>query len=139
MLLARPPGLRFSLLCRHRCRYPILFRTFTGQPNPPLSLDPGLQALLKEEDILLGKSRPGRLYKELEVIDDEGQLVRTTEPLAAQDDFEYVSERKSPAAHYGSQRIGAVILPNQFQNTINAMIHGEVSLPSEIIGILISL
>ncbi|KAG5645336.1 hypothetical protein DXG03_006398 [Asterophora parasitica] len=62
----------------------------------------------------------GKHFKELEVVsfDEEPEAYLEVDDALSGHSF----ERKSPAAHYGSQRIGAVILPNQLQNSINAMI-----------------
>ncbi|GLB35731.1 putative mitochondrial small ribosomal subunit Rsm22 [Lyophyllum shimeji] len=64
----------------------------------------------------------GKHFKELEVVPFEEQ-VESTENLDAEDEVpDYALDRKSPAARYGSRQIGAVVLPNQLQNAINAMI-----------------
>ncbi|RDB29432.1 Rsm22-cox11 tandem protein 2, mitochondrial [Hypsizygus marmoreus] len=119
MFLARRCGLRASLRCNR-----VDSRTLVNQPNPPLNLDPSLQALLQDVDISLaqGKGRMGKHMKELEVLAMEEQFEVTNALSTEEEDSEYSMERKSPAAHYGSQQIGAVILPNQLQNTISVMI-----------------
>ncbi|KAF8079067.1 mitochondrial small ribosomal subunit Rsm22-domain-containing protein [Lyophyllum atratum] len=119
MFLARRPGLWF---CSRRPFGSNFSRTFTGHPNPPLDLDPGLQAVLNNGDMSLAKGRTNKPFKELEVVPVEEQLEVAANSEVDGEISDYSSERKSPAAHYGSQQIGAVILPNQMQNAINAMI-----------------
>lgn len=99
----------------------------TAQPNPPLDLDPSFQALLRDVDISLerhnpkGAALPSR--RELEALPVEGN----EGSLLPSDDVphEEYSLRKSPAAHFGSQRIGAVILPLELQASITSIIAGE--------------
>lgn len=101
--------------------------TETAQPNPPLDLDPSFQALLRDVDISLerhnpkGAAPPSR--RELEALPVEGTEDSLLLPNDAPHD-EY-SFRKSPAAHFGSQRIGAVILPLELQASITSIIAGE--------------
>lgn len=98
--------------------------TETAQPNPPLDLDPSFQALLRDVDISLerhnpkGAAPPSR--RELEALPVEG----TEDSLLLPDDAPHdeYSLRKSPAAHFGSQRIGAVILPLELQASITSII-----------------
>ncbi|KAH9949373.1 mitochondrial small ribosomal subunit Rsm22-domain-containing protein [Amylocystis lapponica] len=87
------------------------------QPNAPLDLDPSFQVLLKDVDIsmLRQKSRHptaenphARALRELEVFPSD----------AASEE----EARKSPAALFGSQRIGAVVLPFELQQTITRLI-----------------
>ncbi|KAG6846058.1 hypothetical protein H0H87_006422 [Tephrocybe sp. NHM501043] len=120
MFLARRGGLRS--LRRAHCIFPtpILSRAFAGQTNPPLNLDPTLQAALQEGDMSLLKGNMGKHVKELEVVSVEEQFA--SEEDNEDEPYAYGLERKSPAAHYGSRQIGAVILPNQLQNAINGLI-----------------
>ncbi|KAG6874415.1 hypothetical protein C0995_015151 [Termitomyces sp. Mi166 len=55
--------------------------------------------------------------KELEVVSENSQSEEMFD-----DEHDYGTDRKSPAARYGSRQIGAVVLPNQLQNAINALI-----------------
>ncbi|KAF8624223.1 hypothetical protein AX15_005989 [Amanita polypyramis BW_CC] len=94
------------------------------QPNPPLQLDPSLEALLKDVDMSLVNHKKAPFYKELEIF--PGELLDTSEALesnrveSAEDDIG--PSRKSPAAEFGSHRIGAVVLPSQLTNSINQLI-----------------
>lgn len=96
-------------------------------PNPRLTLDPSLQALLNDVDITLLNHKPQdqTVYKELEVVQEAG-------PSLDYEEDELPSEkatRKSPAATFGSKQIGAVILPLELQNAISALIEGIDPIP----------
>lgn len=124
MLLSRRCTSRALFLGQHGSRS-ALSRYYTGQTNPPLNLDPSLQAFLNTEEMSLpGKTRQAKVMKELEVIDNEEQPNLTDIATPEEEDYEHTLERKSPAAYYGSQQIGAVVLPNQLQNAISVMISG---------------
>ncbi|KAL0951798.1 hypothetical protein HGRIS_008465 [Hohenbuehelia grisea] len=99
----------------------------TKHPNPPLHLDPSLRALLQDVDISLNQhkhkhayARPGPRELEATSVDilpgEDGALA------TGDDDVEEHSHRKSPAALFGSQGIGAVILPLELQASINLII-----------------
>ncbi|KAF5352672.1 hypothetical protein D9756_005834 [Leucocoprinus leucothites] len=98
-------------------------RLAAAQPNPRIDLDPSLQTLLQDVDLALhnhSRKEKKRLHQ-LEVI--------STEEVAEDRSFEndaYDTEkgvhRKSPAASFGSQRIGAVTLPLELQHTIQRLI-----------------
>ncbi|KAG6851369.1 hypothetical protein H0H93_005767 [Arthromyces matolae] len=98
----------------------VLLRFFSFQTNPPLNLDSTFSAVLGEGDMSLAKGSIGKQVKELEII-SESQY-SSQEGFDADGHDDYTSKRKSPAAHYGSRQIGAVILPNQLQNAINTLI-----------------
>lgn len=110
----------------------LLFNSFsnsaTAQPNPRLNLDPNLQTLLQDVDMALhsyAKKRKQPLH-ELEVIPSE-----SGEALAIPEDYDQKSDdlpRKSPAALFGSQRLGAVVLPLELQDAIQRLISGKCSL-----------
>ncbi|KAF8807962.1 Rsm22-domain-containing protein [Phlegmacium glaucopus] len=102
--------------------------------RPPLNLDPSLQALLKDVDISLKQAKvetpPPIAMRELEVLDGISPAHHefSMDDWAPLDSFEnkieseQVEERKSPAALFGSQRIGMVILPLELQSAINLLI-----------------
>jgi hypothetical protein len=104
------------------------------QVNPRVELDPALRDLLRDVDMSLGGKKRRRggphpvLKRELEHFPELQQVtsVTTSDPgdldLEAQD--EDVVGRKSPAADFGSQGIGAVVLPLELQNSINLIISG---------------
>lgn len=101
-------------------------RLATAQPNPKLNLDPSLQTLLQDVDMAL-HSRSKRQKKpplELEIIPSQ-----YGEAEAIPEDYDQEGHedlpRKSPAALFGSQRIGAVVLPLELQDTIQCLIYGE--------------
>ncbi len=116
--------------------------SLTHQPNAPVELDPSFQALFKDVDMSLRrhKHRPQALdspdtlspssHRELQVYpsgptEEEGFL--SSEELDLADDGEVsVWERKSPAADFGSQRIGAIVLPLELEQTIAQLIAGMI-------------
>lgn len=108
--------------------------TSAHQPNAPLDLDPAFQALLKDVEMSLRnkvKSDASGSHgpRELEVYphDPEAPVdYLSSAELDAQDEgFGHKERRKSPAAHFGSQRIGAVVLPFELESTIGRMVAGE--------------
>jgi len=106
--------------------------------NPPLNLDPGLEALLRDVDISLKNHMKGSpKHKELEIVTgvDSGLLNglsltewSSMEINADVDDLERES-RKSPAASFGSNQIGSVILPEELRSAIEAIISGKFIFP----------
>ncbi|RPD65034.1 Rsm22-domain-containing protein [Lentinus tigrinus ALCF2SS1-6] len=100
-------------------------------PNAPLELDPAFQALLRDIDISLRNktqehTSSSRGPRELEVFphdpESEADYLSSAE-LDARDDLLNQKEgRKSPAAAFGSQRIGAVVLPFELQSSIGRMV-----------------
>lgn len=132
VLMFRHPGLgvfRAILPRRHR-KFPGFSSSSTisaGQPNAPLSLDPSLQALLKDVNISLinHKTRPSP-HRELEVFPAEEVLNETVEIDGSHDtSMEDHLRRKSPAAHFGSQQIGSVVIPFELRKSINLLIAGQ--------------
>ena len=101
--------------------------------RPPLDLDPGLEALLKGEDITLKHAKvPPKAIHELEILDDLSALHHELSlddwaPMDISDtekEPERSGERKSPAALFGSKRIGMVVLPSELQSAIKQLIAG---------------
>lgn len=74
-----------------------------------------------------GTLNAGVAHRELEVYPEdslEGDDYLTSEQL---DDLEVPEDkhtRKSPAAHFGSQRFGTIVLPSELQDTISKLITG---------------
>ncbi len=108
-------------------------------PNAPLELDPAFQTLLRDVEISLRNKMPqdsSGLHRprELEVFPHDPDPVvdyLTSVELDAQDDsLGHKETRKSPAAAFGSQRIGAVVLPLDLQSAISQIVAGECPLPS---------
>ncbi|KAI0718887.1 Rsm22-domain-containing protein [Cerioporus squamosus] len=100
-------------------------------PNAPLELDPAFQALLRDIDISLRNKVQEHASsscgpRELEVFprDPATELdYLTSAELDARDDMLHEKEgRKSPAAAFGSQRIGAVVIPFELQSSIGRMV-----------------
>lgn len=124
---ARTRYLRSSLLKLRSARSFSQTAFIASQPNPPLNLDPSLQALLKDVDISLSRHNitPPAPPRELDVVPfDHSNEVSVTDNAENADGDEAEFNRKSPAALFGSQRIGAVVLPVEFQNAINVLIAG---------------
>ncbi|CAL1694264.1 unnamed protein product [Somion occarium] len=104
------------------------------QPNSPVELDPSFQALLNDVDLSVLKHRArhgpastsgSNSPRELEVIPVEhvpDTDYLTSEDLDSMEDRDEKDRRKSPAALFGSQRIGAVVIPFELQQTINRLI-----------------
>jgi hypothetical protein len=107
--------------------------------RPRLNLDPSLQALLKDVDISLKQAKvespPPIAMRELEVLNGISPMQHEISmddwaPLDFSEnktESEQSEERKSPAALFGSQRIGMVILPLELQSAINLLITGTHS------------
>jgi hypothetical protein len=106
--------------------------------NPPLNLDPVFEALLSDVDISLKNHMKGSpKHKELEIVTgvDSGLLNglsltewSSMEINADLDDVERES-RKSPAAIFGSNQIGSVILPQELRSAVEAIISGNFISP----------
>ncbi|KAI0778648.1 mitochondrial small ribosomal subunit Rsm22-domain-containing protein [Trametes elegans] len=100
------------------------------QPNAPLDLDPAFQALLRDVEISLkGKVKLDSAAggpRELELFPHDPDAAAdylTSAELDAQDEgIGHRERRKSPAALFGSQKIGAVVLPLELQTTIGRMV-----------------
>ncbi|TFK41920.1 mitochondrial small ribosomal subunit Rsm22-domain-containing protein [Crucibulum laeve] len=126
--ITRLSGLR-ALKARSRSQLNACAYTFSSSvstssthPNPPLNLDPSMQALLKDVDMSLLNYKPGSsMKKELEVFPDVSSEL-TSEPDYLEDIGREESHRKSPAALFGSQQIGAVVIPTELQSSINVLI-----------------
>lgn len=107
-----------------------LSRLAAAQPNPRLNnLD--LETLLQDVDIALhNHSRTHRKTpQELEVIplqSGEAEII----PDSYDREFHENLPRKSPAALFGSQQLGAVVLPLELQDTIQRLISGEQISPN---------
>ncbi|KAF8665511.1 hypothetical protein AX16_000525 [Volvariella volvacea WC 439] len=92
-----------------------------GQPNPRLNLDSSLRALLRDVDIsLVNHQSSTPQLRELEVlptanlvVNQEGDFYDEPEPKS----------KKSPAAQFGSQRIGAVTIPVQLARSVETLIN----------------
>ncbi|KAG6883795.1 hypothetical protein C0993_003698 [Termitomyces sp. T159_Od127] len=76
----------------------------------------------------LQKGNVGKSVEELVVVSENGHFESDN---LHDDQHEHDMDRKSPAARYGSRQIGAVILPNQLQNAINAIESDKVQLHSD--------
>lgn len=93
------------------------------QLKPPLHLDPSLKALLKDVDMSLLKQKNAPPHKLHEIPFEESDMTADSKRAeSVEEDLEL--GRKSPAADFGSQKIGAVVLPSQLSKSINQLIQG---------------
>ena len=93
------------------------------QPNPPLHLDPSLEALLKDVDMSLLNHKNAPSHRVLEICPGEPDMTSVSKQIEPVEEDVGLG-RKSPAADFGSQKIGAVVLPPQLTNAINHLIQG---------------
>jgi hypothetical protein len=97
------------------------------QPNAPLDLDKSFRTILQNIDNSITEQKA----KGQHPLPDIHELtVYPTDPapteLSHQDSEPTPgAERKSPAALFGSQRLGAVVIPRELQKSISALISGE--------------
>ncbi|KAJ7687437.1 mitochondrial small ribosomal subunit Rsm22-domain-containing protein [Mycena rosella] len=105
--------------------------TCSAQVNPRVDLDPALRNLLRDVDMSLGgkKRSSGSPLKPLKrELEQLPELQQDTSVIVSDlDDIELEPRelevgRKSPAAQFGSQDIGSVVLPLELQNSINLII-----------------
>ncbi|KAI9570198.1 Rsm22-domain-containing protein [Boletus coccyginus] len=126
------------LSCSTRLNFPAFSSTAGAhvdpQPKPSLTLDPSLKSLLHDVDISLMPKHKGTeeptlpSARELEALENnEGEIEyydldpgdhQTEEPARRRED------RKSPAARFGSDGIGTVVLSPELQRTVTALIEG---------------
>ncbi|KAH7915708.1 mitochondrial small ribosomal subunit Rsm22-domain-containing protein [Hygrophoropsis aurantiaca] len=100
------------------------------QPKAPLDLDPSLKALLQDVDISLTTQKPPAPTppRELEAFATEDAFdddLFDSEALINEDTSERREQRKSPAARFGSQGIGAVVLPEELQRSVETLIEAS--------------
>jgi hypothetical protein len=95
-------------------------------PNAPLDLDPSFQDLLRNADMGMGHKfnvhdpvewQPD--HRHMELIEQEGI---TSTSWIEEEDPDSRGSRKSPAADFGSRKIGAVVLPDQLQESVTRLI-----------------
>lgn len=105
-------------------------------PNAPLELDPAFQALLRDVEISLRNKMPQTVNqpRELEVFprdpDPDVEYLTSAELEAQDEGLGGKGTRKSPAAAFGSQRIGAVVLPMDLHSAISQIVAGECLVPT---------
>ena len=101
-------------------------------PNAPLDLDPAFQNLLRNADITMAhrsnahhsKEEPSS-HRHMELVEQEGM---TTSNWIEEEEVNSRGSRKSPAAEFGSRRIGAVVLPDQLQESVTRLIESTFTL-----------
>ena len=95
-------------------------------PNAPLDLDPALQSLLRNANMAMAhkfnahhpKEEPPS-HRHMELIEQEGI---TSTNWIEEEELGSRGSRKSPAAEFGSRKIGAVVLPDQLQESVARLI-----------------
>ncbi|KAG2756344.1 Rsm22-domain-containing protein [Suillus brevipes Sb2] len=95
------------------------------QPNAALDLDPTLKALLQDADISLTSHKhvmEKRPLRELEPVAIEHPEEAADAEDFVEDHSERGEHRKSPAARFGSKKIGSVVMPTELQKSITALI-----------------
>jgi len=103
-------------------------------PNAPLDLDPALQNLLRSADMTMAHRFNAHYPKEepssrrhMELIEEEGI---TSTSWIEEEELSSRGSRKSPAAEFGSRKIGSVVLPAQLQESVTRLIEsGFLSSP----------
>ncbi|KAH9943984.1 mitochondrial small ribosomal subunit Rsm22-domain-containing protein [Epithele typhae] len=97
------------------------------QPNAPLELDPAFQTLLRDVEMSLrkkaGTGSDMHGPRELELFPHDSDATQDYLTSAGLDTQETEGQgRKSPAAAFGSQGIGALVVPLELQTSIERMI-----------------
>ena len=97
------------------------------QPNAPLELDKSFRAIFRDIDNSIAEQKLNR-HQSLPVTHE--LTAYPTDPeateLAHQEDEENTrAQRKSPAAYFGSQQLGAVVIPQELKQAISALISSE--------------
>jgi hypothetical protein len=90
-----------------------------------LELDPSLEALLKDVDISLQNYKSQHRHRELDVFEISEDLKGTESNEELSEDNGYLG-RKSPAAYFGSDKIGSMVIPHELQNAINELISSMI-------------
>jgi hypothetical protein len=101
------------------------------QPNAPLDLDNSFRVILRDVDNSISEQKLKRHHPSPEL--SVYPTVSQSTELAHRDDEDEGSvraERKSPAAHFGSQQLGAVVIPRELQQRISSLISGETIIAS---------
>ena len=106
-------------------------RISRSRPNPRIDVDPDLQMLMQDVDMALNKHLK-REQQQLEIIpreEKEEEEEKEKEADFEDDGYEPQSNlhRKSPAALFGSQRVGAVVIPQEMQDIIQRLFSGNCS------------
>jgi hypothetical protein len=119
------------MLLRARARGALRFLRFSSspshQPNAPLELDKSFKAILRDIDSSIAEQKLNRHHSlpdrhELTAYPTDSEVTE----LAHQDDEGGTrAERKSPAAQFGSQQLGTVVIPKELKQTISDLISGE--------------
>lgn len=105
-----------------------------SQPKPSLTLDPSLKSLLHDVDISLMPKHTGiedptsTSARELQALENEEGEVEYYDlgpgDYPIEEHAQRREDRKSPAARFGSDGVGTVVLPSELQRTVTALIEG---------------
>ncbi|KAF9531847.1 mitochondrial small ribosomal subunit Rsm22-domain-containing protein [Crepidotus variabilis] len=133
---AAPRRLQGSLSRLAHKRSAALFSTSSAQhvaPKPRLDVDPQLDVFLQDIDLSTKdlRKRSSHTYKELQIVPEDSVEtaysldLQEWSPLQIHDEpvaFMKREPSKSPAAIFGSNQIGAVVLPQELMNAIGSLI-----------------
>lgn len=101
--------------------FPSSSRWQSHMPNAPLDLDPSFRELFRDADMgmahRLNAHYPG--HRHVELVKQEGI---TSTSWIEEEESSSRGSRKSPAAEFGSRKIGAVVLSDQLQESVIRMI-----------------
>jgi hypothetical protein len=86
-----------------------------------MDLDPSFRELFRDADMgmahRLNAHHPG--HRHVELVKPEGTALTN---WIEEDELTSRASRKSPAAEFGSRKIGAVVLPGQLQESVTRLI-----------------
>ena len=95
-------------------------------PNAPLDLDPSFQALLRDADMGMAHRSNAHYLEEGPPSHRHMELVKQEEVAPTnwieEEELSSRESRKSPAAEFGSRKIGAVVLSDQLQESVARLI-----------------
>ncbi len=118
------------LMLRARSSRALRFLRFSSssshQPNAPLDLDKSFTAILSDIDNSIAEQKLNRHHSISDIHELTAYPTDFGATELAQDDEENIrAQRKSPAADFGSQRLGAVVIPQELKQSISVLISGE--------------
>ena len=97
------------------------------QPNAPLDLDKSFRTILRDIDNSIAEQKLNRHHSlpEFHELTAHPTGPEAGELTHQEEEGNTRAQRKSPAAHLGSQQLGAVVIPQELKQTISALISGE--------------
>ena len=97
------------------------------QPNAPLDLDKSFRAILRDVDNSIAEQKLNRHHSlpDIHELTAYPTGLEVAELTHEEEEGNTRAQRKSPAAHFGSQQLGVVVIPQELKQTISALISGE--------------